>query len=340
MALDTANGPIEPQTTTTPGFLPDPGANIAPVVDTWKEALAVVTPPKEAGPAAEPKTETTPVAEAEIPGDAKAVEKPDSKPAESAATFDDTLLAHAAEHGFSAEEAKAYANPDILRRILSNADKAMMKYATQKTPTAAEPAKPVEQPAPQQPVTADAALPDLDPDGVDPDVAKWAAIMKQQLAADRQTIQQLQQQLQQFMPVAQQYHAQQQEYAWKEVDAAFAALGKGAEEVIGVSRTTELSPNSPLRAARDQVIQTAIGLDSALRSQGIEKPIGEIIRRAFYAEYGDKLKTIAKAEAQKEVEKDAEEADVLPTRRVTKAREASKSNLEKVQEVLEKYGRA
>ncbi len=338
MASETANGPIEPQTITTPGYLPDPGANIAPEVDTWKEALAVVTPPKDAEPAVEPKTETTPVAEAEIPGDDKTVEKPDSKPAESAATFDDTLLAHAAEHGFSAEEAKAYANPDILRRILANADKAMVKYATQKTPTAAEPAKPVEQPAPQQPVTADATLPDLDPETVDPDVAKWASTMKQQMAADRQTIQQLQQQLQQFMPVAQQYHAQQQEQTWAKVDAAFAALG--ADDVLGASPTRKLAPNSELRKARERVIEVANGIEMALRGQGREIEVGELIRRAYYAEYGDKLKTIAKAEVQKEVEKDAEEADVLPTRRVTKARETSKSNLEKVQDVLAKYGRA
>lgn len=328
----------------------------AALADNWKgvlntEEAPVAAPTQdEPAPVTEEKTVAEPVTQETTPADANSgaesdTPKPDTKPTEPVVEFDDALLAHAEEHGFSAEEARAFPNPDALRRVLGRADKAMASFAKPSEKAPADRAKTQEPPAPAKqeaaaPATAAEVAEEynLDPDTVDPDVVKAFNIERKRREASEGRVSQLEQRLAAFeaqfqtvAPVVQKAQEAQLEQIQHEVDKAFSGLGKGFEEVLGTVPTHKLAADSPLRAARDTVTNVAAAIAQAIITQGRKAPsIEELIRRAAYAEFGSTIHKNAKAEVKKEVEAeseaDAQAADILPSKRMTKQRTQSEAD--------------
>lgn len=328
-------------------LIPDVSASNVPA-ETEPTTPEPVAPP----PATTEKDQPEPVDESASDDAPAPAAKANSKPEPSAPEFDDSLIAHAAEHGLTDEEARAFGNADSLRRQLARLDRAMLRYQPQaappaqaqpQTPTAppAQAAPPVVQPPPAAPATDDV---DLDEEESDPKLVKAIKAHRARVSEYERQIAELKAEVQGIRPVAAQIAQERAQREEQIFDTAITALGKGFEEVLGAGPTARLSPESAPLDARRKVYATAVSLAQSISARGgvVPEP-AELVRRAAYAEFGDQLHKIAKAQAVKEIDEDAKGADVLPSRRVTKATQSAldeqrQKDLANVQKVMARHG--
>lgn len=87
-----------------------------------------------------------------------------------------------------------------------------------------------------------------------------------------------------------------------QLDAILAKTGEKYADHIGDGSLFELDPNSDSYKARLDIYQTALAWDARARQMGQPISIKQAVQRALRGVLGDKLETIARQQAAKEIE--------------------------------------
>ena len=261
------------------------------------------------------------------------------KPAVAAAEFDAALLRHARDAGFSDEEARAFGDPAKLQRALTAYDREMLNLrrgrqngqpTQQQQPPQRQPQTPPSQQAPREEQPArDASgrfVPreekfelKLDPNLVDPEIISGFNALQGHYES---RIARLEAALEEAAPVIRRSWAETQQIKVQQFDTALEKLGESFAELFGNDPTDELDPQSAHFQNRDKIFIAANELAEEYQARGKRVPrFAELVRRAAYSEFGDKLKQQARAEVKAELERRQEESTSPPSHRNGRGRE-------------------
>lgn len=109
--------------------------------------------------------------------------------------------------------------------------------------------------------------------------------------------QQVQQARAEQAAMVQRVQEQQAAAFYDSVDQAFSSLGQKFESIIGRGTRFDLAPHSQTLANRRQILQDVLALSASYERQGVQPPIAQLVKRATYGRFGDKLAAAAVAES-------------------------------------------
>lgn len=264
-------------------------------------------------------------------------------------TFDAGLLKHAADLGYTEKEARAFGSEENLRVALAAQDRELLRIregrqsgATSPTEQPRTQEKPAEQPAmpPSQQQTQPTARGKLDlkldPNLVDPMVADAFKTMQDHY---EERIALMEGALREVIPMVQRAHMNAQNTEVREFDAAIFDLGDTFKDVLGEKPTEDLDPQSDEWKARDQVFRAANKLAEAYEQAGKKVPKKkELIRRAAYAEFHDRIREAARAEVTQAIDRRRGEMTTPPTARTRKSSVEVKDHVQIAEELAREHG--
>lgn len=243
--------------------------------------------------------------------------------------FDKTILHHAQRHGISAEEAKEYGSPDVLRRVLTRLDQQQSAWAQQQidakrgqAPPEQKPAeKPSDKEPPKAPTETGATVLKLN---LDPEVMsdETVAALREVETQVNQAIGPLLSELNQLRAAQQQSVSDQAQAKQRqtdiELDRFFDSLGEDYHDVFGKGSLRSLPENSPAVAERFKLVKAVDTLMYADTSRGIPlDDVSEYCRRALAMTHSGKSLQLERRKLKDEVGKRRRNATAQTTSRST-----------------------
>lgn len=268
-------------------------------------------------------------------------------------TIDAAILRHATDLGYTEQEARAFGSEENLRIALAAQDRELLRIrggqqrtdapaGQQQAQEAASPAQQAtalqskDQTSPQAPAARGKLELKLDPNLVDPMVADAFKTMQDHY---EQRIALMEGALREVIPMAQRAYMNVQTTTVREFDSAISDLGSAFKDILGDQATEDLDPGSAEWKARDQIFQAANKLAEAYQQSGRKVPKNkELVRRAAYAEFHDRIREAARTEVTQAIDRRRSEMTTPPTARSRKSSVDDKDHVQIAEDLAREHG--